>query len=271
MKFKMEKLEVKNIKQHPENPRTLTKQQRQRLKKSLEKIDYIEPILVNKHNGYILSGNQRFDVLKNDLGYRTLDCAVVDFDDPILEKKILVHLNSTSGEFDNEKLIPILESISPDKLLNTGLSENKLKNFGFSIEKKDVEIPKLASEKLSKVELNDEKNPTESPADKLVKATKDIQNNNDNIPNEVSNNSNSENLDKNSETILGNSDKNENKTSNLKVDKTSKSNKHNFCSFGGIKIQVSDEERAALTVLIDEWVGYSGIISGFWGALLFEE
>lgn len=92
------------------NPRTITDEDLQKLRISIDEFGYIEPIIVNKHNNHIVGGNQRAKALQK-LGYNEVDCIYVDIKDINKEKACNVALNKISGEWDNDKLKVVLEDI----------------------------------------------------------------------------------------------------------------------------------------------------------------
>ena len=104
----IEKRSIKDLKPAEYNPRkalTPDDAEYQKIKRSIEKFGYIDPIIINK-DGTIIGGHQRHTVL-SDLGYTEADVVVVDLskDD---EKALNVALNKISGEWDELKLKDLL-------------------------------------------------------------------------------------------------------------------------------------------------------------------
>lgn len=94
----------------PYNPRTISPQERERLKKSLDKFGYADLMVYNKKTGYIVGGNQRLAIFK-ELGINQLDFIEVDLS--LEDEKILnVALNKISGEWDMLKLRDIFKELS---------------------------------------------------------------------------------------------------------------------------------------------------------------
>ena len=58
MDIKMDKMKIKDLISPEFNPRTITKEEMEKLKQSITEYGYIEPIIVNKHNNHIIGGNQ---------------------------------------------------------------------------------------------------------------------------------------------------------------------------------------------------------------------
>lgn len=77
----------------------------QKIKNSIEKFGYIDPIIINA-DGTIIGGHQRYTVL-SALGYEEIDVVVLNLskDD---EKALNVALNKISGEWDQVKLKDLL-------------------------------------------------------------------------------------------------------------------------------------------------------------------
>lgn len=107
-------LKLKDLNPAEYNPRTITKDEFDGLKKSLETFGQQENLIVNKDNT-IISGHQRFEAMKA-LGWTEAFCNVVDLDKK-QEKKLNVIMNSSAitGTFDDLKLSEILEELKFDE------------------------------------------------------------------------------------------------------------------------------------------------------------
>jgi len=81
----------------------------EKLKRSIEKFDYVVPIVVNKRTGKVVGGHQRLAVLKT-LGKTEVECSMVDLTD-MEEKELNLALNKVSGQWDNDKLSDLLSEI----------------------------------------------------------------------------------------------------------------------------------------------------------------
>ena len=95
------------------NPRIMSEREMNKLKKSIEEFDYVDPIIVNKHNNHIVGGNQRFMALKA-MGYEEIDVVFIDEPDINKEKALNVALNKISGYWDNDKLESIFDELNAD-------------------------------------------------------------------------------------------------------------------------------------------------------------
>ena len=96
---------VKDIKYAPYNPRKISNEVLNKLKRSIEEFGYIEPIIVNKRTMYVVGGNQRLKVLRQ-LDIKEVQAVIVDLDDTH-EKALNIALNKINGEWD----LPLLKDL----------------------------------------------------------------------------------------------------------------------------------------------------------------
>lgn len=104
----IEKRNIKDLNPAEYNPRkTLTPDdaEYQKIKRSIEKFGYVDPIIINK-DGTIIGGHQRHSVL-SELGYIEIDVVVLDLNKED-EKALNIALNKISGEWDELKLKDLL-------------------------------------------------------------------------------------------------------------------------------------------------------------------
>ncbi len=117
------------------NPRTISKTNRNRLKKSLVENGLVEPLVWNRRTGRLVSGHQRLAIIDETEKTQdyTLSVAVIDVDE-LEEKQINVRLNNPGlmGDFDLE----LLQSLH----LDTGIA---FQDFGFT----DFDVNMLLGEK----------------------------------------------------------------------------------------------------------------------------
>ena len=145
--MEIRKVKTKDIKYAPYNPRKISDDMFEKLKRSIEEFGYIEPIIVNKRNMQVVGGNQRLKAL-NDLGIEEVEAVFVDLDDA-REKALNIALNKITGEWDYVKLKDLLEE------LDTGEINIELTGFDMvEIEQLMTEIsfPDVNENRLSKVE-----------------------------------------------------------------------------------------------------------------------
>lgn len=99
------KVKLKDIMPNKKNPRTITKDKFERLKKKIEEVGFHSPIKVD-NNGVILGGNQRYAALM-DMGAGELEVPVMY---PLFEltererQEIIITDNISDGEWDMEML-----------------------------------------------------------------------------------------------------------------------------------------------------------------------
>lgn len=97
--WKIETRKLKDLREHPKNPRKLSKEQHAHLTQSLQKFGVAEKPIINT-DGMIIGGHQRLKVLK-ELGYKELECWVPS--EALTEAQcdeFCVRLNKNVGEFD---------------------------------------------------------------------------------------------------------------------------------------------------------------------------
>lgn len=106
--MKFEKRKISELSPAEYNPRKLLTpedKEYQKIKNSIGKFGYVDPVIVNS-DGTIIGGHQRVNVLL-DLGYEEIEVVVVDLnkDD---EKALNIALNKITGEWDEIKLKEVL-------------------------------------------------------------------------------------------------------------------------------------------------------------------
>lgn len=122
MKWKLEKRKISDLQVFHKNPRKLTKNQYEHLKKSIDKFGLIDKPIVTKDN-ILIGGHQRIEVLKKE-NIKEVDCWIAEQD--LSEKDIEelnVRLNKNTGEWDFDILANEWEILD---LLNWGFSEKEL-------------------------------------------------------------------------------------------------------------------------------------------------
>lgn len=99
MEWAIKKFKIKDLKEHPKNPRTLSKEQHKNLADSLTRFGIAEKPICNI-DGVIIGGHQRLKVLK-EMGHKEIDCwvpAVAFTSDQVDELNI--RLNKNTGDWD---------------------------------------------------------------------------------------------------------------------------------------------------------------------------
>ena len=115
--LKIEFIDINKLIPAKYNPRKLSTEQYEHIKKSLQEFGFVDPIIVNKRNNVIIGGHQRVKVW-SDMGNNTIPTVFLDLDEK-KEKELNIRLNANSGEWD----IDILSSnFEQDQIIEWGLN-----------------------------------------------------------------------------------------------------------------------------------------------------
>ena len=138
--MKIQKVNLDDIILPTYNPRHITENALESLKKSIKEFDYINPIIINDVNNHVIGGNQRVLCLQ-ELGYTEVDAVIIHEPDLNREKAINIRLNNNSGDWDIGKLDNIFQDLELTgfDLSLTGFETEKLQPFETSDE--DTDIP----------------------------------------------------------------------------------------------------------------------------------
>lgn len=128
--MKIEKVKLKDLIPPSYNPRDITPEAMESLKKSITEFGYIDPLIVNKHNMHIVGGNQRYEALKQ-LDIQEVEVSYVDIEDINKEKALNIRLNNSSGEWNEIKLNNILEELKIENvdISLTGFEDIKIQTY----------------------------------------------------------------------------------------------------------------------------------------------
>lgn len=141
--MKIEKVNISELVSPAYNPRDITPEEMEKLKRSIIEFGYVDPIIVNEVNNHIIGGNQRYEALKS-LGYDEVDVVYVHEEDQNREKALNIALNKISGEWDFDKLDDIFMSMELDgfDISLTGFDdfENAISDFKNEIEEYNKEV-----------------------------------------------------------------------------------------------------------------------------------
>lgn len=137
-RLSLETMSVDQLQPAPYNPRVELQPGMEgydRLKRSLEEFDLVQPIVWNRRTGHVISGHQRLGILKDE-GVRELDVVVLDL--PLEREQALnVTLNNPNvgGSWDLEKLSDLMSDLSDLEELDmslTGFDDQQLKHMTLS-------------------------------------------------------------------------------------------------------------------------------------------
>lgn len=123
----IKKVSIEKLKPAYYNPRVnLVRGDRdyEKIRNSIEKFGYIEPIVWNERTGNIVGGHQRAQVLK-DLGETEVEVSVVNLSEKD-EKQLNLALNKIRGEWDYDKLEKLLKEFDYDEIDATGFSADEV-------------------------------------------------------------------------------------------------------------------------------------------------
>jgi len=155
--MEIKELPLKDLKPAVYNPRKKLKKgdkEYEKIKQSLLKFGYVDPIIVNE-DLTVIGGHQRLTVLK-DLNYETAKCVIVDLPKED-EKALNIALNKITGQWD--------EALLADLLLDLQESDFNLDLTGFEPPKIDDILSNVHDKELSEDEFDVEeelKKPTVS-------------------------------------------------------------------------------------------------------------
>ena len=124
------KVDISLLNPAPYNPRVELQPsdpEYQHIKNSIDSFGYLDPIVWNQRTGNIVSGHQRYRILKDE-GATEIEVRVVDFDEDT-EKACNLAMNKAVGLWDEAKLNALLEEMK-----NTSWD---MADFGFTLEELD--------------------------------------------------------------------------------------------------------------------------------------
>jgi len=110
--MQIEKIKVELLLPAKYNPRKDLKPgdvEYEKLKRSIEKFGYVEPVIWNRQTGNVVGGHQRLKILI-ETGQTEIECVVVEMDEQ-KEKALNVALNKVSGEWDIPQLTDLLKEL----------------------------------------------------------------------------------------------------------------------------------------------------------------
>jgi len=144
---KVERWKLKDISPADYNPRTITDESLVGLGKSVDEFGYVEPLVVNKRTGRLISGHQRFKVLTLR-EVEEVDVVIVDLDEA-KEKALNITMNNQmiQGDWTNN-LGDLLNELQENDSIN-------IFDLSFDMLALEMKIPLLSDEKLSEEKSDD--------------------------------------------------------------------------------------------------------------------
>ena len=130
--MQIERIPITDLRPAPYNPRVALKPGDaafERLQRSLEEFDLVQPLVWNRRTGHVVGGHQRLEILKRR-GVSEVECVVVDLPAE-REKALNVALNNSrvAGDWEPQKLLDLVDELQslPDfDATLTGFSEQEL-------------------------------------------------------------------------------------------------------------------------------------------------
>ena len=146
VKNSLKKININEITPSDYNPRKISDKDFNKLKKSLKEFGLVDPIIINLKTNNIIGGHQRFDVFYNenpnkelylmelgDIGW-VLEDTDLKIKDEAHEKALNLALNRMGGEFDIEKLNPLLDELEELELGELTGFDLDLEEISYDIE-----------------------------------------------------------------------------------------------------------------------------------------
>lgn len=154
-------IKIENLKSAEYNPRKDLRpedEEYQRIKRSIVEYGCIIPLVVNK-DMTIIGGHQRLKILK-DLGYKEIECVVVDYDKN-KEKgcNIILNNENVSGEWDKTKLEELMAELKKEDDFNIEMT-------GFSFDEVDEILKDITGSKEDDFDLDQALDEIEEPISK---------------------------------------------------------------------------------------------------------
>lgn len=118
-------VEVGKLKKASYNPRKITPEDFEQIKKSIEEFGFVQPLVVNSaagREGIIIGGHQRFEVAKK-MGLETVPVFWVSIPDVEREKELNIRLNKNQAQWDFDML---KNDFGEELLLETGFKPFEL-------------------------------------------------------------------------------------------------------------------------------------------------
>lgn len=136
-------MKLEDINPAPYNPRVELQPgdaQYEALKNSLGRFGLVEPLVVNRKTGNLISGHQRLNVLKAQ-GIEEAEVIVADLDEEA-EKAANIAMNKIEGEWDYDKLDEIFEGMDREELKFTGFEPGEVASMYEEALEEEAETPK---------------------------------------------------------------------------------------------------------------------------------
>jgi len=121
------KVKLKELKNYPGNPRKISSEELNKLKKSITEFGIVQSLIINKKNE-VIGGNQRLKAML-DLGIVETECIMVSLTKS-KEKALNLALNKISGEWDDDLLKDFMEDLDMGDIELGGFYEPEIIEIG---------------------------------------------------------------------------------------------------------------------------------------------
>lgn len=144
-KYEVEYIDINKLKPYEKNPRKISDQEMQKLKRSINEFGFVDPVIVRRKDKVIISGHQRIEAAK-ELEIKTVPVIFITIDDQRISL-LNMALNKISGDWDNDKLSDLFNELKPLdidlELSGFDMSEidRMLSNMDYDDDDKEVNIP----------------------------------------------------------------------------------------------------------------------------------
>jgi DNA modification methylase len=131
------RIKISEVKPSEYNPRKISEKDYNNLKKSVKQFGILRPLIINKITGNLISGHQLLKVLIEEKIEET-DALFLELTEE-QEKALNLAMNKISGEFEEDKLIELLQQIdekNQDVLGLTGFNTEEI-NYLLGLREKD--------------------------------------------------------------------------------------------------------------------------------------
>jgi len=135
----MDKIKTSEVKISDYNPRKISEKDFNNLKKSLKEFGILRPLIINKQTGTLISGHQMLKAAI-ELKIEELPMQYVDLSEA-KERALNLAMNKISGEFEEDKLIELIQQITEkneDVIGLTGFSTEEI-NYLLGLSQRDKE------------------------------------------------------------------------------------------------------------------------------------
>ena len=126
----------------------------EKLKKSMQEFDLVEPLVWNKRSGNLIGGHQRLKILIKQ-GKIDVEVSVVDLSDS-KEKALNLALNKISGDWDLPKLKDLLQELDTGEfdMEIAGFDDKEIEDLMtqfYEPDEKEDEVPEVPEEPITKL------------------------------------------------------------------------------------------------------------------------